>query len=61
MQAKESVASDDAKSDDSTDGQQEDGLADTGDAIGIGVSVLMAAACLSAGILMFRHVHHDRR
>lgn len=60
-QVKEPVASDDAKADDSTDDQQEDGLADTGAAIGIIVSVLAAAACLGAGILMFRRAHHDRR
>lgn len=60
-QVKEPVASDDAKTDDSTDDQQEDGLADTGAAIGIIVTVLAAAACLGAGILMFRRVHHDRR
>lgn len=60
-QVKEPVASDDAKADDTTDDQQEDGLADTGAAIGIIVTVLAAAACLGAGILMFRRAHHDRR
>lgn len=59
-QVKEPVASDDAKADDTTDDQQEDGLADTGAAIGIIVTVLAAAACLGAGILMFRRAHHDR-
>ena len=29
-------------------------------AIGIIVTVLAAAACLGAGILMFRRAHHDR-
>lgn len=59
-QVKEPVASDDAKADDTTDDQQEDGLADTGAAIGIIVTVLAAAACLGAGLLMFRRAHHDR-
>lgn len=51
------VAPDDAKTDDSTDVQQKDGLADTGAAIGIIVSVLAAASCLGAGILMLRRTH----
>lgn len=59
-QTEKPVASDDAKADDSTDDQQEGGLADTGAAIGIIVTVLAAAACLGAGILMFRRAHHDR-
>ena len=51
------VAPDDAKTDDSTAVQQKDGLADTGAAIGIIVSVRAAASCLGAGILMLRRTH----
>ena len=52
---------DTADADDFAGEEQQDGLADTGAAIGIVVSVLAAAACLGAGILTFRHTHRDRR
>lgn len=40
---------------------RKDGLADTGASIGIVVSVLASAACLGAGIHLFRRTHRDRR
>ena len=51
----------DTKTDVPGDEDRKDGLADTGASIGIVVSVLASAACLGAGIHLFRRTHRDRR
>lgn len=51
----------DTKTDVPGDEDRKDGLADTGASIGIVVSVPASAACLGAGIHLFRRTHRDRR